>query len=598
VTDSRDLSSTEKLLDTIRGDSPPPAAPSPSPEIRLPKPDTVRGSNIKTTLKHGLCAGVHIGNNTLSLVLTGEQKQGGSKEVIKWEVIPFPEHLEFTSSGFPSFLGASLSTFLDRKKNIAVWASISTSNLKLRNLIIPNVPDSKMANAALWGLKKELEVNPEAEIFDYEFIGETRVNGIKKKNVVAFAGDKKNIRQIKSMFSSAGYPLTGITATPFAIQNYILNGQLNTGADPVVVVNIRRYRSEIFCLSENGILVARSIKTGSYSLAENYLESGENQTTQADVPALLAARTRMDSPDFGPMEGPAARLIGKIQRTGEYCSNMYLSNTPISKYYLFGETDNCQAFNAFARDMIPDRLSPFSPTHDDIASLGVKLPADAKSRNGIIPALGLALSNNDYTPNFLYTYLEKEIENRAKKLNRGIVAAGLVGLMICGTAWFYFNGVENKEIAKRNAIETQLAGFTKSVTQDVLNRRIADAKKQSDMIRQYADDYLSLAVVNEICSLTPENISIVSLDADFKNNDAEDKKAPGKKTDNRNGNRKYIKVQGIVSADFTFLESTLTGYVIKLGDSPLFGDIELENKKVEQSGDVSILKFTADMEIL
>ncbi|WDP90794.1 MAG: hypothetical protein HUN04_14250 [Desulfobacter sp.] len=597
---SQDLSSTEKLLDTIRGDAPPPAASA--PETRVPRPEPRGGANIKTNIKHNLCAGVHIGSSTLSLVLTGEQKQGGRKEVVKWEVIPFPDHMEFKSSRFSSFLGASLNAFLGKKKNISVWASISTNHLKLRNLIIPHVADAKIANAALWGLKKEVEVNQESEVFDYEFIEDTRINGVKKKNVVAFTGDKKNINRIQAMFSAAGVNLAGITATPFAIQNYILTGRLDTGSDPIVVVNVRRYRSEIFCLSNNGILVARSIKTGSYSLVENYLEAAVGSTgpVQADVPALLAVRTAHDSPDFEPMEGPASRLIGKIQRTGEYCSNMYLSNEPISRYYFFGETDNCPAFNTFASEMIVDRTASFTPTDNDIAAVGVKLPTDAQARNGIIPALGLALSNNDYTPNFLYTYLEKEVENRAKKLNRGIVAAGIAGLLICGGIWFYMDRIENKEVAKRTAVEKELAGFTKSVTQDVLNKRIGDARKHMAFISQYVSDYISLAVVNEICTLTPANISIVSLDADLKDKAPAKtgKKGAGKAPAKDTAHKKYLKIQGIVSAEFTSLESSLTGYVFKLGDSPLFGEIDLENKKVEQAGENSVLKFTANMEIL
>jgi len=593
VTDSSDSNSTEKLLDTIRGEAPPPAAV----EMKKPSPEPKGGSSIKTNIKNSLCVGVHIGGNTLSLVLTGEQKQGGVKEVIKWEVIPFPEHLDVKSSRFSAFLRASLSTFIGKRKNVAIWAGISTKQLKLKNIIIPNVPDSKMANAALWGLKKETDIDLQSEVFDYEFISDTRINGVKKKNVVAFTGNKENIQAVKALFIAAGYPLTGITATPFAIQNFSLTSHNGIGREPVVIVNIRRYRSEIFCISENGITVARSVKTGSYSLVENYLESGGADTVHADVPGLLSARTVTEGPDFEPMQDPAFRLIGKIQRTGEYCSNVYLNNDPISKYRFFGETDNCPAFMAYAEEMIPDRVEYFSPVTDISTSMGINLPKNAQDRNGIIPALGFALSHNDYTPNFLYTYIEKEMEARGKRVNIGIMAAGIVGLLVCAGVWGYFSTVENREIKKKQTLETQLAGFKTSVTRDVLNSKITQATKQVELVRRYTNDYISLAVINEICTFTPENISIVSLDSDLKKEDA--KKDKGKKKEGeKNGKARSIKIKGIVKADFTSLESTLTGYVIKLGDSPLFGNINLEDKKVESAGQASILKFTADMEIL
>ncbi len=337
--------------------------------------------------------------------------------------------------------------------------------------------------------------------------------------------------------------------------------------------------------------------TGSYTLAENYIESGEQGNGSADVLKILAARTAKDDPDFEPMEAAASRLLGKIQRTGEYCSNIYLSNDPIAKYLLFGETDNCRAFMEYAQELIPDRVNLFSPSQDNVTALGVQLPQDAAERNGIIPALGLALSHNDHTPNFLYTYIERAVEAKTRKVNTGIIAAGLVGLMICAGTWFYFSQVEKGEIEKRTAIETQLAGFKTSVTQDVLNRKIADAKKQVDTVRQYADDYLSLAVMNEICTLTPENISIETFDADFIEEDATET-PKNKRAKTQEAKKKHVKITGIVSAEFTSLESTLTGFVITLGDSPLFGDIDLNDKKVEQKGDSSILKFTAEMEIL
>ena len=114
------------------------------------------------------------------------------------------------------------------------------------------------------------------------------------------------------------------------------------------------------------------------------------------------------------------------------------------------------------------------------------------------------------------------------------------------------------------------------------------------MINRYAHDFQSLAIIHEICALTPQKISLTSFDSDFTKNDpGEDKNEKKKQVKNK----KSVIIKGVVKAEFTELESSLTGYVIKLGDSPLFGDITLLDKKIEEKADSSILKFTADMEI-
>ncbi len=595
MADSNDLSSTEKLLDSIRGDTP----PSPAGDASVPQPESGSGSPIKDGSIYNLCLGVHFGGNRLSLVLAGGAKRGGPRDIIKWQTLPYPENSDIKDEQFPAFLKSSLSSFLENKKKVSIWAAIETKDVKLRQLVLPNMPDAKMANAAMWALKKEVEFDPVDEIFDYEFISDVHVNGVKKKNVVAFTGAKTAVKEIQQLFKSAGYSLTGITATPFALQNCLLAGQPDTGGKPILVVNIRRYRSEIFCLANQGVIVARSIKTGSFSLVEASMESGMIDKNITDIPWILSARNRVDDPGFEEMGGAANRLVGKIQRTGEYCSNTYLDNEPIAKYYFFGETDTSPGFTTFLEEMMPDRTILFSPHQDNMAAAGVTVPADAQDRNGIIPALGIALSDNTVTPNFLYTHKEKAIAAKNKKINMGVIAAGIAGLLICVGVWVWFNQMENDITAKRTQVETQLARYEIAVTRDVLNKKITQAQKRSQIIRQYIKDYTPLAVIGELCSLTPENIALVSLDAGL----TEDKAGQTKLTTRGKGKKieavkaRHLRLQGVVTEEFTALESTLTGYVIALGDSPLFGEISVEDKEVEQKEEGSILKFTADMEI-
>lgn len=590
--DSSEFNSTEKLLDSIRTATPPQTA---AKEITSHLPEPKGSTSLKGNALVNLCAGAYLAGACLSLVLTGETARGGEKEIVKWQIIPYPENMSIKSEEFPAFLRSELTSFLSGYKNVSIWTAIETGDVKLRQLTLPNLPDAKLANAAMWALKKEIEIDPVNEIFDYEFISDVHVNGVKKKNVVAFSGNRNSVNELKTLFKSAGFSLDGITATPFAIQNCILAGQPDTGGQPVVVVNIRRYRSEIFCISNQGVLVARSIKTGSFSLAEPFMESGIMAQNITDIPNFLASRERLDDPGYEDLKASTERLLGKIQRTGEYCSNMFLENEPVAKYYFFGETDDSPAFINFYEGMIPNRTSLFSPFQDGEDTIGLTMPTSATDRNRVIPTLGIALSTKTITPNFLYTHKEKALTAKAQKINFGIIAAGIAGLLICGGVWLWLHQKENSEIARLMAVKTQLSHYGTPITKEVLDEKILQARKKMQMIRQYASDYASLSVISELCTLTPENIDILTLDAGL---------AEPPNTDNENKNEKkigergrHMRLQGVVSAEFTALESTLTGFVMALSDSSIFGNIEIENKKIVQKKNGNILNFTIDMEI-
>lgn len=583
MSDSKISNSTEKLLSTIRGE-----ASQPIENSSMPHKSSAQATSLRGNIKHSLCTGVFFENKFISFVLTGERKKGAGKELVKWSRIQIPDHLDIDSTRFPLFLKSSISEFLGGYKKTSIWTSIDSKDLKLRNITIPDIHDSKVSNAALWGLKKEVDFNVEKEIFDFDYIGDLQVSGIKKKNIVAFAGDKKQIEFLKHLFSTAGYPLKGITAMPFALQNFILNGSIQVESAPVVMVNVAKDHSEISCLSRNSVLLIRNIRTGSESLVEELTDADTPKNT--DKTNILSSELQQSDPEFKLMMPAMDRLVGKIIRTGDYCSNNFAANEPIAKFLFFGETDGCKAFMDYAGERISSKIERFLPFEAYASSLVNKVALDAKQRTGVISALGIALSEDEDTPNFLYTYLQKNIKTKYRKMNWKVVTTGLFCLMICAGLWGWMQTKKNNEINQRIAIERQLSQYTPTVTQQLLVRKITEAKKKSARLNQYARDYLSLAIISEICSLTPEKISITSFDSDFTITEPKTDKTSREK-------KRSLILKGVVTDKFTELESTLTGYIVKLSDSPLFGDIQLQDKEIEKKENSTILIFTADMEI-
>jgi hypothetical protein len=103
--------------------------------------------------------------------------------------------------------------------------------------------------------------------------------------------------------------------------------------------------------------------------------------------------------------------------------------------------------------------------------------------------------------------------------------------------------------------------------------------------------YFDLAVVSEITDLTPANILLMSISADFGKLPSEKTEKP-KKTENP---KKTLIVDGIIQGDRLNLESILAGYLMDLKNSPLFDQPSIDRKSFEFYENREVLHFTAEL---
>ncbi len=589
------LNSTEKLLDTIRGER----IGARSEKKSVPKVFQPNLS-IRRCVKKRLTAGVFIDLPHLSLVLTGDCGSGDARELVKWAYVPVPAMVERNDTRFVSFLRSTLDDFLSEHGKADVWSCIDSKDLKLRNILLPDLPDSKLANAAFWGLKKEVELDRDKEIFDFHLLGSVQSSGVTKQNAIAFSGLKVEIKALKQLFSSAGYPLAGITAAPFFLQNFIQSGLNGKGDGLEIIVKVARYYTEITCFHKSILQLVRTIRTGSHSLVEDLIDpfSDDPALKSGDVPAILSCASDLNTGFFSAMAPGVERLVGKVMRTGDYCSNNYGANDPVQQYSFFGETDNCKPFNDYARQQASADVGLFNP-YEKYPHLnpGDKLPKGGPERCGIISALGLALSTPEGTPDFLDTYIQRNAKAKFKRINLITFGLCLAVFLAFSGFWWWQHQVLQREIARKNQIMAQVDKYIPRVNKSLLEQTLKQAGDQATKINAYAADLLPLAVINELCSITPDAVTLFSFEADLVQVLAEEKKnkkAAGK----AEKVRRSVLLKGVVAADYTALEATLTDYVVRLGDSSMFGDITLLNKTIETIGEKRVLNFTADMEIL
>ena len=570
--------STEKLLDIIRGIS------HKKPKIIIPTAlPKIEPVNLKKIKKKNLCLGVLLNLENITLVLSSNKE----KRLIKWANIELSDDLGIEDDGFALFLESRLEDFTEGLKGIPAWCNIDSAALKLRNITIPDVAKPKIANAAFWGLKKEVDFDTDQEIFDFEIIGNRIIQDVKKKTLLAYTIEKTQVNQLKVLFSKTGFNLKGITTIPFAFQNFIHSQHLQMQDPPFTIVNVSRKSSEIVCFSNTSILLTRTIRTGSYNLVEDFIKSSDKIVVK-----YLSSLKSIQSDGFLKIKLSCERLIEKIVRTSEYCSQNFADNVPMKNFFFIGETADCDPFMELTANTTLTNVERFDPVFDTLpGSVSGPYPENAYERGLITTAFAISLSSNDYTPNFLLTSADKL--NKKKKQNLNIAASIIfVLILIFCTAFESWQGFAKKrEMTKLDEIVLLKKNFNPNINQESMVKMISRAEQKIKLRNQYISNYFPLAVINEICSNTPANISISSLEADF--SDQNKKKNEGE----QNAKEILAKVLIIGSVEINS-DSDFTEYILNLGNSKIFGDIEVLQKNIDDDGNDKLLKFKVSVEII
>ena len=411
-----------------------------------------------------------------------------------------------------------------------------------------------------------------------------------KKKVFASIVKKEQVHKLQAIFSKAGYNLKGITAIPFAIQNFIHTNHLQVKDSPFSIINLSRENSEMFCFSDSGILMARKVRSDLYSLVADAVRSSGKDT----IESFSSIKDFQSDKNFQ-IRQSCERLTDKIVRTGEYCSQNFANNTPMKKFVIFGETDDSDSFMDLMKKTIPVDVEKFEPVLDTLpGTIEVGLPQNIVERNKVVLAFGIALSSNAYTPNFIYTYRDKLKKIKQRKINIAVAMFIIILFLGCTMVYSWQKTVESRETVKLNTLSQRKSTFAKDVNPKATLELISNAKTKLNLMSRYVSAYLPLAVINEICSLTPKNIRISSLESDFD--------VPGKKENRKKVESKVLIAQVMIEGKVLPMEnnpeSDLTQYLLGLGDSQLFENIKVLQKSTYKDQEDTGLNFKLTMDVL
>ncbi len=641
-----DISSTEKLLDLIRkkGHDAHPAAPLPG-EKPLPPPPLKK--NVKRSFSFKIASsrkainvGVDIGHEAIRMV--GMARTSPSQWALTgYETTPLNREARRGTPEFINLVKSELTRFCGSEKNINIWAIMSAANVSIRHIRIPKIAKSQVENAVFWSVKKETPFNEKETLLDFEILEEVVEEGVPKWLVMAYTAPSREVQELKGLFSKAGLPLAGISIVPFAIQNVFRTGWIPAMEGNVASLFIGNDFSRIDIYSKGNMILTRGIKAGINSMVESLLEALQDRERDAPdrergkTPAVTMAQARKVlfslSPDSEPLKAPDAgfdlteemkfeiiapvleRLVRQVERTFAHFKTISTGTEKVSRLFVTSAMNVYPPLIAHVGEHLgieTDILDPFraasSPSADDYRMISLS------ERVSLLPALGMALSDNAHTPNLLFTARDKQQVVKMSRVNRALIAiSAAAALVSVGIFLYEFAAIEKKksEIA---GLQKQLAQYQPRIEKQNILQMLSTARSQKLSSGAYSERYRGMAVIGELSALTPANVRLISLKTDLgavlQDKDRDPAKAPAtaEKKDAAKeppketaaaGKTGNVVLEGFIFGNRLTLESSLAGYIIQLQSSPVFRQVTIQKNNIERLQQKDILRFTINMKL-
>lgn len=614
MADKNDINSTEKLLNAIRGKQEEAGNAIGNTAILLPKELPVSRENKKLSRlfpdKKNYTVGVDISHDYIYLAKT-IKSSGGNPALIDQKIIKYDEKVAQGSSEFNSLLKASLLSICGNPDNCNIWMIMSADEVNVHHIKIPPVPKKQMENAIYWAAKKETSFDEKDYIFDFELQEDIIDQGIPKHSVMVYSAPKAEVEKSKALFSKIGVTLAGITIAPFAIQNIFRTQWLPINEGTTATLFIGNDFSQINIYRKDNLVMTRRIKTGASSMMESIIElflekKGALTLEKGDAKKILLSlgsdagkKLKETDAGFGLKEHeifsmiiPALeRLVRQLERTIQHYTTS-IGHEKVEKLYISSVMNIYLPLSDYISDQLgikSEILDPFKyqPASQVIENIS---PAD---RMGLAPALGLSFSDNQHTPNLIFTYKEENKETSIRRINRGIIAAFAAALFICIVIIIY-QGMDVIALNKQKAnLKRELSAFNPPLSTAKITKLADDVKTQRRISKQYAERYLGMAVVGEISALTPQNVRLINLTITSAGIVANKEKTSKTAKEGADG----ITLEGIITGDRNMLESYLAQYIMKLNNSPMLHQVSVYKNNIVNFKKSDVLQFAMSAKI-
>ena len=601
-----EISSTERLLDLIRGKRNVPA-PETTAAIRARvSPFTKMSFGKGAILGRKVTIGVDLRDGEIKLAAVRIHSER-RRELIQYASIPLAPGVDRASPAFVRALREELAKFCDGYRHFDVWTSIASMDVNARNVRIPKVPAKEIANVVYWTFKKEVPLDDALVVFDYEIVRTVQEKGTQKIEALAYTASKEAVESLRQLFSKAGFPLTGISNVPFGIQNLFRSKWIDNGEDSVCVLFVGRDWSRIDLFAGDTLVLSRDIKTGQQSIVETLQDAMAQQG--AEVAALApateansAAQTVLDNflteygsareaddnirnhPVFQMIQPALDRVVRQVERTNQHYT-LKIGAATVRRMYISGQLAEYPVLVNYIGTQVGLPIGVIDPFPEGEAS--VPRPETMSVRGAFLPAVGMALSQQYQTPNFIFTYRHKDRQRYQLRFNRLTLCVFLVLMVACGGLLVWQDqrlGIQQRLVGQ---LQTELDSYVPRVERNLLLQVAAKVHAGEKNLNAYALKHLGMAVIGELARHVPPSIRLTNVVVDSVTERAKPLSAA----------KRMLLIEGMVTGRRVELEPALTDFVMRLGNSPLFTRPTIKQKLFENHQDKEVLRFSAQIDL-
>jgi Tfp pilus assembly PilM family ATPase len=610
-----EITSTQRLLRVIRKKKTDQPAASGLEESPVKKHGRFKLSPPALSALHkSSTVGIDIGADYLRLVRVAERGRG-NWQILDRRRLAVPPDTAIDTPEFAAFLKSALGSVCGSPKHSHLWTLMASTKVDVHHVNIPKVADKLLGNMVYWTVKKESPFDDKEMILDFEVQGEVIEQEVAKLAVMAYTAPRQEIEDLKNLFSRIGWPLTGITIAPFSVQNLFRTEWVPVFDITVANLYIDADFSRIDIYAGGNLVMTRGIKAGLNSMIDALVERVGETKTDPDAPPLTSGQGREImrclgdaplSPDadvgygltkdavFKMIEPALERLVRQVERTFEYFHTTK-PDSRIERIFVSDAMNISPSVVDFIGthlgtasailDPLVDEESTTSPDVDDLHRVSERIAFGQ--------ALGLALSDNERTPNQMLTYKDRERETSIKRINRVVSAIFIAAVLVCAAIFTYQNHLIGKKRDMIAGLKEQLAQAGPAVDHNQILALVAKLKQKNELSKVYADRYLGLVLIGELAAQTPAHIRFTDLKISL---GPATRGEPGKKEPPK-ARVEEITVEGLILGERAAFETSLAAFTMALEASPLFKQVTVQKNSVEPYLKGETLHFILNMKV-
>jgi len=284
------------------------------------------------------------------------------------------------------------------------------------------------------------------------------------------------------------------------------------------------------------------------------------------------------------------RLTRQIDRTLDYYTTS-AGYEKVEKVFISSVRNN---FYRLILHHVNEQLGIKSEAFDpyEAKNFSSSVPLSLMERVSLVPAIGLSLSDRKYTPNAIFTYVDKKKEIIKKRINRGIFASFAAALCICSVI-LVLQAIEIRQVSiEEGKLKKELSLVGPLLSKEKVLVLADDLKSRYRTKMQYVRKYEAMAVMTELSFLTPQDIRLTEVRISLAS-EMQDQKRDAPSKDRANG----IWIEGVILGDSSTLDTILAEYVMKLENSPIIQTVSIQKSNTVNFKKKEVLQFSVSAKI-